>query len=789
MTNHKHRKRPDRFTDIGVKGRKTGAKLEGEVLTDNQGFENIDEFYSKSKIDPKERRKSEIEAERQAAFELLKLQHNTPPSSHRSPSFIEFSPTAFFIKTTPIPSPTPSPKFQNPAAPSPSVESVPQSNTQPAAQQDVDSEPSAFVPAISFSSQDIDTTQQLVKRSNSNISDKVPNSVTRKSFKKLPKSRAKRRITVADLNRFSPLFTSKSLDSIKSSTENNPLFNIDKSPSKTLVNNASPPPSLTSGELEEDNSSSNLTSKSNTNESVSFAKSNTGSPTNNDNSNQPQTPQAAIQKHTFMQDWASIQEQLVADSPLDNNPTSPSYQNLISPENSSHKTNVVYSPTVSLSTNKKLPEVEKNSNDISSAPEAAKGDVSTNNKPVSPSESAENRNIFIGIKVVSEEVTITNGSPQSTSKSANNITENLIKLGQNFENINSSLNQANDENKVQGKVIQDDNVESITLNDINEENRNSQNNFDDGQLSSKDETHFEDNFRLDDAYDSPNDDFEQNNESFDTQNQSISEGSSMQLCSANELNLDEKEQKPSQNPSQKTKRQPRKQSNRRQENSDSESGALNNRKSSRVKFKPLDYWRNERVNFVLEKTTDGDYVPSIKNVIRVESENTKPRRKKRTRVTMPRNLDYLLDKELKQKPFDAVANVIDFHSERPVKETVAISAASARSRLQSIQAPDSNEIGFSRASIFADYTKLGKAFLRSGLIEIPSGGVKPQRNTKSNSFVFYVAHGTVEVKIHNATIELESGSHFCVPRGNYYSITNNGPATARLFYTSSECYD
>ncbi|PVU90605.1 hypothetical protein BB559_004556 [Furculomyces boomerangus] len=70
----KNKKRPvvnNDFFDLGIKGRKTGLEVQGDIQIDSDGFEDIDDFYSKITVKQPERRKSDIEAETKSAFELL----------------------------------------------------------------------------------------------------------------------------------------------------------------------------------------------------------------------------------------------------------------------------------------------------------------------------------------------------------------------------------------------------------------------------------------------------------------------------------------------------------------------------------------------------------------------------------------------------------------------------------------------------------------------------------------------------------------------------------------------
>ncbi|KAK0539400.1 mitotic fidelity of chromosome transmission- protein [Tilletia horrida] len=76
-------------------------------------------------------------------------------------------------------------------------------------------------------------------------------------------------------------------------------------------------------------------------------------------------------------------------------------------------------------------------------------------------------------------------------------------------------------------------------------------------------------------------------------------------------------------------------------------------------------------------------------------------------------------------------------------------------------------------------------FMAAGVIEIPVGGSKPVKPSKTNSYTFIVSEGAVRVRIHRSNFVMGPGGMFLVPKGNTYSIENIAKRESRLFFAQA----
>ncbi|KAG5456769.1 MAG: Mif2/CENP-C cupin domain-containing protein [Olpidium bornovanus] len=52
-----------------------------------------------------------------------------------------------------------------------------------------------------------------------------------------------------------------------------------------------------------------------------------------------------------------------------------------------------------------------------------------------------------------------------------------------------------------------------------------------------------------------------------------------------------------------------------------------------------------------------------------------------------------------------------------------------------------------------------------GVLSLPRGAEKPNRNSDQSSMAFHVIYGCVRATVHKTTFVLKTGAHFVVPRG------------------------
>ncbi|KNG82556.1 Cupin domain protein [Aspergillus nomiae NRRL 13137] len=191
-------------------------------------------------------------------------------------------------------------------------------------------------------------------------------------------------------------------------------------------------------------------------------------------------------------------------------------------------------------------------------------------------------------------------------------------------------------------------------------------------------------------------------------------------------------------------------------------------RSGRVSVRPLAYWKNERCVYGDGEAAEGERYPlsTIKEIIRTEElepERRKPKKgrpSKKSKSGKPKDDNNSEDDE----------DYIDPWEKEGILHDIAY-------------APSGIETRDVKGSTFRFAKLLSSPFLGSGIVELPSGGVKKPKNSKKMHMVFYVCHGRVQVDISGVQFSAGKGCVFQVPRGNYYSFANTHGKDARLFFT------
>ncbi|KAI9815723.1 MAG: hypothetical protein M1827_002119 [Pycnora praestabilis] len=213
-----------------------------------------------------------------------------------------------------------------------------------------------------------------------------------------------------------------------------------------------------------------------------------------------------------------------------------------------------------------------------------------------------------------------------------------------------------------------------------------------------------------------------------------------------------------------------------------DAGALMTR-SGRTSVKPLAYWRNERIVFGEGDSRVGeDYLlPSIKEIIRTE-EIEQPRRTTATR--RPKKAGRRRELSVLEEEEDL----------EPWETEVGIVSGEVKQWDQSIDDGDdiaANEIAYSSTAIetrevanstFRYAKTLTFPFFGSGMVDLPPGGEKKRKNSRKMQMVFFVFYGKVLVRVADTEFRIGKGGMWQVPRGNFYSITNDYERPARIFF-------
>lgn len=203
------------------------------------------------------------------------------------------------------------------------------------------------------------------------------------------------------------------------------------------------------------------------------------------------------------------------------------------------------------------------------------------------------------------------------------------------------------------------------------------------------------------------------------------------------------------------------------------------RRSSRTRVAPLAYWRNERIVYELgERRKSGPAMPKIKEIIRVDPINIPTRSKGTTRTKNTSYKKKIVKSESAssdewEEKVDVECEVINWHDKKPIVKRIAYPASS--------YAPKD----VANAIIKFQKTFDEAPFFATGVMDLPRGGEKATKPSKHNVMTFVILEGAVEATVHQTSFRLKRGSHFIVPRGNYYSIRNIANKVSRLFFTQA----
>ncbi|KAJ2930701.1 hypothetical protein H1R20_g6395, partial [Candolleomyces eurysporus] len=207
------------------------------------------------------------------------------------------------------------------------------------------------------------------------------------------------------------------------------------------------------------------------------------------------------------------------------------------------------------------------------------------------------------------------------------------------------------------------------------------------------------------------------------------------------------------------------------------------RRSKRQHYKPLDYWRGEKVVYGRPDFSSQEImVPHIREIIRIPKEQSeslgkRKRGRSRSRTAQPSAPGSKIVAFNPEEGWDddtpSNAKVLDYRNGQEVERRIAWTAKMVNPR------PVANN-SWSFDKIFGDAD-----FIAAGQLVIPPNSRKPSKATKDNTYIFYVVEGAVNLKVHDTSLVLSSGGMFMVPRGNTYFIENISQRDAKLFFTQA----
>ncbi|KAF7542935.1 hypothetical protein G7046_g10088 [Stylonectria norvegica] len=220
-------------------------------------------------------------------------------------------------------------------------------------------------------------------------------------------------------------------------------------------------------------------------------------------------------------------------------------------------------------------------------------------------------------------------------------------------------------------------------------------------------------------------------------------------------------------------------------------------RSGRHSFRPLDYWRGEQVIREDEELDNmfghGRFnLPSIKEVIRVP-EAAAPtvkrshahRGRAKGKPGRPAAVEEAEEpEEWEMYPGTMAGEIVLWEPEHElhppaeddpvqiIEEQVALSAEAVRTE----------DV---RDGTFRFAKTLTMPFMGAGVVDLPPGAEKRPKNSRKMHMVFFVHYGKVVVTVNEAQFRISAGGMWFVPRGNYYSITNDYDVASRIFFSQA----
>ncbi|KAL7821045.1 Mif2/CENP-C like domain-containing protein [Trichoderma gracile] len=213
-------------------------------------------------------------------------------------------------------------------------------------------------------------------------------------------------------------------------------------------------------------------------------------------------------------------------------------------------------------------------------------------------------------------------------------------------------------------------------------------------------------------------------------------------------------------------------------------------RSGRHSYKPVAYWRGEQVIREVEEQADmfakdRFLMPSIKEVVRVPVEEAPIRSTASRGKARPKPKKQVVEEEEYEEwelnPGTVEGEIVIWeteHEEHPPADDEPVQVTDERIAI-SAKAVQTSEI---RDATFRFAKTLTMPFMGAGVVDLPPGGEKRPKNSRKMHMVFFVHTGKVMVTINEAQFRISAGGMWFVPRGNYYSITNDYDNPSRVFF-------
>jgi len=208
------------------------------------------------------------------------------------------------------------------------------------------------------------------------------------------------------------------------------------------------------------------------------------------------------------------------------------------------------------------------------------------------------------------------------------------------------------------------------------------------------------------------------------------------------------------------------------------------RRSKRTIVPPLQFWKNERIDY--ERRKSGGWC--IKGVIRNPTPTPKIRRNtKRPKkpTTKKQNDDSAVDsssEELSNEELDGFQEVTNpvgvvFNPENNEEVDMDIFHAPGMLNFTSPSGKPAQDDDPLLVHKFISQPLFG-----GGQVILRPGAEKGRQFVRNDTMVFYVIKGRIIVTVHQSSAVLDTGSVFFVPQGNSYNIKNLKQTDAKLMF-------
>lgn len=221
-------------------------------------------------------------------------------------------------------------------------------------------------------------------------------------------------------------------------------------------------------------------------------------------------------------------------------------------------------------------------------------------------------------------------------------------------------------------------------------------------------------------------------------------------------------------------------------------------RSGRNSIRPLAFWSNEKIEFEDEELPIKDLTADfagrkIKHVVRAEitepvkksrikTHSSKVKKRKRAKVSASDDDDSNDDNDQDLEPWEVDPGRII--AEVRTWDQDDTSGSQIGEREEEIAVSSTAIITRDIANASFRFAKtLTLPFFGAGMVDLPPGSEKKQKNSRKMQMAFFVFYGKVQVTVNDNVFRISKGGMWQVPRGNFYGIQNDYDKPARIFFS------